>query len=161
MPGDSFPIGHKDFRTLLQRDGLILLSWALWEDWNGDGSLIQRYIATWVTSRGNHRHFATCAIPGTELEKANPERRADAFFYKGIYGDYHTATFKHIPERIVADYLYLAAPFDLDGKTIPGYIQVLKAEGSTVDFDYEFSLGKTLKSNAQAYLEKLATIREA
>jgi hypothetical protein len=162
MPGEPFPIGHKDFRPLLQQDGLILLSWALWEDWEGDGSLIQRYIVTWVVSaRGKHQHYATHAIPGKELEKAGPARRADGLFYKGRFGNYLAASGNHIPDRIVADYLYLAAPFDLNGKTIPAYIQVLKAQGSTVDFDYEFTLGKTLKSNAQAYLEKLAATQEA
>jgi hypothetical protein len=157
MPGEPFPIGHKDLRPLLQRDGLILLSWALWEDWNGSGNLLQRYIVTWVASKGRNMRYATRAIQGKELEKAHPERRADAFFYKGIYGDYYTANRDHISDWRVADYLYLAAPFDLNGKTIPGYIQVLKAQGSTVDFNHEFTLTKTLKSNAQVYLEKLAS----
>jgi hypothetical protein len=156
MPGDPFPIGHQDLRPLLQRDGLILLSWALWEDWKGDGSLLQRYVVTWVVSRGKrHRRYATCAMARQELEKANPERLADSFFYKGVYGDRWWAT--NPSEDRVADYLYLVAPFDLNGKTIPGYIQVLKARGSTVDFDCEFTLTKTLKSNAQVYLEKIAS----
>jgi hypothetical protein len=156
MPGEPFPIGHRDFRPLLQRDGLILLSWALWEDWEGDGSLLQRYIVTWVASGGRKcQHYATRAIPGYKLEKANPERRADIRFYKGAYGS--TWDIDSYSDKQIADYLYLAAPFDLDGKTIPAYIQVLKARGSAVDFDYEFTLGKTLKSNAQAYLEKLAS----
>jgi hypothetical protein len=155
MPEQAFPIGHQDLRPLLQRDGLILLSWALWEDWNGGGNLLQRYIVTWVATGRRSMRYATCAIPGKELEKANPERRADAFFYKGIYGNYWWATSNYLTDDRVADYLYLVAPFDLDGKTIPGYIQVLKARGSTVDFDYEFTLTKTLKSNAQVYLEKI------
>jgi hypothetical protein len=160
MPGESFPAGHKDFRPLLQRDGLILLSRALWEDWRGDGSLLQRYIVTWVASGGKkHQHYATCAIPGKELEQANPDRRADARFYRGLYGSMWDID-RH-PDKCTADYLYLAVPFDLDGKTIPAYIQVLKAHGSAVDFDYEFTLGKTLKSNAQAYLEKLASTDQA
>jgi hypothetical protein len=105
--------------------------------------------------------YATHAIPGKELEKANPARRADSLFYKGRFGDHFAVSGNHIPDRIVADYLYLAAPFELNGKTIPDYIQVLKAQGSTVDFDYEFSLGKTLKSNARVYLEKLASTDQA
>jgi hypothetical protein len=159
MPDESFPIGHQDFRPLLQRDGLILLSWAFWEDWEGDGSLDQRYIVTWIASRGRGLHYATKAIPGKELEQANPERRADVWFYRGLHGSMWDMD-RH-PDKCTADYLYLAAPFDLDGKTVPGYIQVLKALGSTVDFDYEFTLGKTMKSNAYVYLEKFMVTREA
>jgi hypothetical protein len=156
MPGESFPIGHRDFRPLLQRDGLILLSWALWEDWGGGGNLLQRYIVTWVASKGRNMRYATRAIPGKELERANPERRADALFYKGRFGDYFTANHDHIPDRIVADYLYLAAPFDLNGKTIPGFIRILKALGSTVNFDITYSLTKerAKRSEALNYLEK-------
>jgi hypothetical protein len=160
MPGDPFPFGHQDFRPLLQRDGLILLSWALWEDWEGDWSLDQRYIVTWLASRGRNLHYATKAIPRKELEKANPERKADALFYRGIYGSYYFAT-NDPSEKRIADYLYLVAPFDLDCKTIPAFIKILKAQGSTVDFGYEFSLTRNNKSEAMRYLEKFTATQEA
>jgi hypothetical protein len=155
MPEQAFPVGHRDLRPLLQRDGLILLSWAIWEGWYGDESFFRRYIVTWVTSQGKASHYATKAVEERELAAAVPKRRGDALFYRGAYGsryDLHDYS-----DRTIADYLYLAAPFDLDKKTIPGFIRVLKALGSTVDFDHVFSLGAAKKSLAREYLDKLAS----
>jgi hypothetical protein len=154
MPEQAFPAGHRDLRPLLQRDGLILLSWAIWEDWYGDESLLRRYIVTWVASQGKACHYATKAAEEKDLAAAVPERRSDPLFYRGAYGaqyDLHSYSDKRI-----ADYLYLAAPFDLTQATIPGFIRVLKSLGSTVDFDHVFSLGAAKKSLAREYLEKVA-----
>jgi hypothetical protein len=154
MPEQAFPIGHRDLRPLLQRDGLILLSWAIWEDWYGDENFLRRYIVTWVTSRGKANHYATKAVEERELAAAVPERRGDPLFYRGAYGsryDLHDYS-----DRTIADYLYLAAPFDLGRDTIPGFIRVLKALGSTVDFDHVFSLGAAKKSLAGEYLNRVA-----
>jgi hypothetical protein len=160
MPGDPFPFGHQDFRPLLQRDGLILLSWAQWEDWKGDGSLLQRYIVTWVaSSQRRSYHYATEAIPKEELAKAVPERRADIRFYRGAYGSMWDID--SYPDKQIADYLYLAAPFDLDSKTIPAFIRILKSQGYTTDFENEFTLTKDNKSEAQKYLEKITAPKEA
>jgi hypothetical protein len=153
MPEQPFPVGHRDLRPLLQRDGLILLSWALWEDWYANDTLLRRYIVTWVSSQGRASHYATKPIPEEELAEACPQRRGDAFFYRGAYGS--RFDLMDYGNREIADYLYLAAPFDLDKGTIPGYIRVLKALGSTVDFDTVFSLAqdRAKKSQARAYLE--------
>jgi hypothetical protein len=157
MPDQAFPVGHRDLRPLLQRDGLILLSWAIWEDWYGDESFLRRYIITWVASREKASHYATKGVEEKDLALAVPKRRADALFYRGAYGsryDIHDYN-----DRLIADYLYFAAPFDLDSKTVPGFTRVLKALGSTVDFDHVFTLGEAKKSKslAQAYLDKLAS----
>ena len=155
MPEQAFPAGHRDLRPLLQRDGLILLSWAIWEDWYGDESLLRRYIVTWTTSQGKARHYATKAVEENGLAAAVPERRGDPLFYRGAYGsryDLHDYS-----DKAIADYLYLTAPFDLDKDTIPGFVRVLKALGSTVDFDNFFSLGAVKKSLAREYLEKVAS----
>jgi hypothetical protein len=157
MPEQAFPIGHRDLRPLLQRDGLILLSWAIWEDWYGDETFLRRYIITWVTSQGKASHYATKPAEEKGLAAAVPERRGDALFYRGAYGsrwDIHDYS-----DKKIADYLYLAAPFDLDSKTIPGFVRVLKALGSTMDFDHVFTLGgaRKSKSQAQEYLDKLAS----
>jgi hypothetical protein len=154
MPDKQFPAGHTDLRPLLQRDGLILMSWAIWEDWYNDGSLLRRYIVTWITSNGKAYHYATDSISENELARALPERRADALFYRGVYGwgyDIH-----NVSDHRIADYLYLAAPFDLDGKTVPGFIRIAKFYGATADFDVKFSLGKAKKSLAREYLDELA-----
>jgi hypothetical protein len=157
MPDQAFPVGHRDLRPLLQRDGLILLSWAIWEDWYGDESFLRRYIITWAASREKAIHYATKAVEEKDLEAAVPERRADALFYRGAYGsrcDIHDYS-----DRLIADYLYLAAPFDLDKKTIPSFVRVLRSLGSTIDFGHVFTLGGARKSKslAQAYLDKLAS----
>jgi hypothetical protein len=154
MPDKQFPAGHTDLRPLLQRDGLILMSWAIWEDWYNDGSLLRRYIVTWITSNGKANHYATGPISENELAQALPERRAAPLFYRGVYSrnyDIH-----YVSSHEIADYLYLAAPFDLDGKTVPGFMRVLKSCGATADFDVKFSLGKAKKSLAQEYLDELA-----
>jgi hypothetical protein len=161
MPEQSFPIGHRDLRPLLQRDGLILLSWALWEDWHGDESLLRRYIVTWVTSRGKIRHYATRPVGENELAEAVPQRRADTYFYRGIHGNYYDMSYYN--NKDIADYLYFAAPFDLCTETTPGFIKVLKALGSTVNFDVEYTLAgeRAKKNKAREYLEKFASTDQA
>jgi hypothetical protein len=157
MPEQAFPTGHQDLRPLLQRDGLILLSWAIWEDWYHDESFQRRYIVTWTTSQGKASHYATEAIPETELIKAAPERRADTYFYRGAYGNYFDM-YLYSDNRI-ADYLYLTAPFDLKKHTIPTFVRVLKSLGSTVNFDLVYSLGRQREKNskAQEYLDRVAS----
>jgi hypothetical protein len=155
MPEQVFPTGHRDLRPLLQRDGLILLSWAIWEDWYGDETFLRRYIVTWASSQGKARHYATKAAEERDLAAAVPERKGDALFYRGAYGDRYDI--HDYSDKAIADYLYFAAPFDLDNKTVPGFIRVLKALGSTVDFDHVFKLGAAKKSRAQEYLDKLAS----
>jgi hypothetical protein len=154
MPERPFPAGHRDLRPLLQRDGLILLSWAIWEDGYGDGSLVRQYIVTWIAAQGKGRRYATAPVLEKELVGAVPERKADRYFYRGLYGNYWDI--RGYSKKNTADYVYLAAPFDLDGKTVPGFIRVLKAHGSTVDFGRVFTLGTARKSAAREYLDGLA-----
>jgi hypothetical protein len=153
MPDQPFPVGHQDFRPLLQRDGLILMSWARWEDWRGDESFFRRYIVTWRAARGRNLHYATKSVEEKELASAVPERRADPLFYRGAYGGHYYLD--DYSDKSIADYLYFAAPFDLGPATIPGFIRVLKAYGSTVDFDYVFTLGGAKKNEALEYLKNL------
>jgi hypothetical protein len=159
MPDQPFPVGHEDFRSLLQRDGLILMSWARWEDWAANETFEQRYIVTWAASKGKARHYATKPITAAELAAAAPERKADALFYRGAYGDRFDIL--EYANKFIADYLYLVAPYDLTQATIPGFIQVLKAYGSTADFDREFTLGAARKNEAREYLKKFASTQTA
>jgi hypothetical protein len=157
MPEQAFPVGHRDLRPILQRDGLILLSWAIWEDAAGDGSFQRRYIVTWATSLGKARHYATNLVSESGLSEAIPERRADTYFYRGLQGN--SFVLDYLRNKDIADYVYLAAPFDLDKETIPGFIRVLKALGSTVDFSMDYTLGgqRAKKSEARKYLDGLAS----
>jgi len=149
MPNEPFPVGHEDLRPLLQRDGLVLLSWAIWQDWYENESYVKNYIVTWITSNDKGRHYATRAIERPDITEAMPERQADYYFYKGIYGRYWGV---QPLNRDIADYVYLVAPFDLTGKTVPRYIKLLKALGSTVNFDIDFSLGGMRKTEAEKFI---------
>jgi hypothetical protein len=153
MPEQAFPTGHRDLRPLFQRDGLILLSWAIWEDWYGDETFLRRYIVTWASSQGKARHYATKAAEERDLPAVLPERKGDTLFYRGAYGSHYDI--HDYSDKKIADYLYFAAPFDLTRKTTPGFIRVLKALGSTVDFDHVFKFSTVKKSQAQEYLDKL------
>jgi hypothetical protein len=157
MPDEPFPVGHQDFRPLLQRDGLILLSWARWENWYDDESFLRRYIVTWVSSAGRTRHYATKAVEEKDLAAALPERKGDRLFYRGASGSLGGYDLHSYSDKSIADYLYFAAPFDLTKGTIPGFIGVLKALGSTVDFDHVFTLRAAKKNLAREYLEKVTS----
>ena len=155
MPEQSFPIGHEDLRPLLQRDGLILMSWGIFQD--REGKEPHRYLVHWVTSQGKHYHYASDRVVKDMLSEALPQRMGDRYFYRGIHSRWDTwVRCYHADE--VADYEYLVAPFDLCKKTIPGFILVLKRFGSTVDFDCVFSLAKSreISSPACQYLENHA-----
>jgi len=155
MPDQSFPVGHTDLRPLLQRDGLILLSWGIIQDW--DGIEPNRYIVHWMKSHRPHFRYASTRVLKDELADTTPQRRGDRFFYKGIHSTWDPITHGYHNNN-AADYEYLVAPFDLDKDTVPGFIRVLKAYGSTLNFDYNFSLGeaKAQKSQAREYIDKIA-----
>jgi hypothetical protein len=100
---------------------------------------------------------ATKAVEEKDLASAVPERKGDTLFYRGAYG--HWYDIHDYSDKAIADYLYLAAPFDLGQKTIPGFIRILKALGSTVNFDIIYSLTKerAKRSEALNYLKKIAS----
>jgi hypothetical protein len=152
MPDQKFPIWHIDFLPILQRDGLILMSWARWADWNDDGSFFQRYVVNWLASRGKYHRYASMGIDRDDLDKAVPVRDGDTYFYRGLYGARYSL--KSYTDTEAADYVYLVAPFDLCKKTIPEFIQGLRSTGSKPDFDYVFSLEKESLSQARSYLGK-------
>jgi hypothetical protein len=137
------------------------MSWAIWEDWYGDETLLRRYIVNWVASQGKARHYATKAVEEKDLASAVPERKGDMLFYRGAYGDRYDI--HDYSDESIADYLYLAAPFDLTQKTIPSFIEVLKALGSTVNFDIAYNLTqeRAKRNEARKYLEKIASTDRA
>jgi len=131
MPGEPMPEGYPDYRPLLQRDGLILWAWELFDDfikivWLRSNGAMYRYQAVF----DDEGDLAT-AFPE---EKYNPGRR----FY----------TEKE------PDFIIYTAP-DLTVNTRGAFIERLKASGVSVDFDYEFSLGKQRRQEEYAVADKI------
>jgi hypothetical protein len=146
MPDEAFPIGYEDFRPLLQRDGLILLGWLRWEDLEGDGP---HYVVHWLAVVSG-KHYATHFLTKNELKTANPQRQG-RFMLEQIKWQ----------GRIDADYICFVAPKRMRRGEVPGFIQELKAAGSTVDFDFYYSIDRIKKIQfAEAYLESLKSIPE-
>jgi hypothetical protein len=135
LPGEIIPPEYPDFRPFLQRDGLILLSWARWNNRKWYGLC---YRVNWVKSRGKCRHYASGFAEIPEKEQAGeimPIQQGDIDWSLGIAG-----TGNYYISDEIADVVFIAAP-ELNRRTIPAYIELLKAGGVTVDFGYEFSLG--------------------
>jgi hypothetical protein len=139
MPEQVFPIGHQDFRPVLQRDGLILLGWSRWEEVRADGPC---YVVHWL-SVCNGRRYATHFLTGAELETANPQRKGSYFLDMIKWND-----------RMEADYIYFVAPERISKEEIPGLIERLKAMGVTVDFTFHYSMDRVRKIQfAKEYLQ--------
>jgi hypothetical protein len=143
MPDKAFPVGHQDFRPILQRDGLILLGWSRWEEVRVDGP---RYVVHWVAVC-NGRHYATHFLTGAELETAKPQRKG-RYCLEMIKWDDHIET----------DYIYFVAPERLRRAEIPGFIERLKAAGVTVDFDFPFSMDYVKKLEFAAALQECKAV---
>jgi hypothetical protein len=143
LPGEPLSPEYPDFRPLLQRDGLILLSWARWDNHRSYGLCCR---VNWVKSCGKYYHYSTGFIydfwTDKDLAGVVPSIRGDNRYRDGIAGrNLYETDIKHIPDSNIADYVFLAAP-DLNAATIPLFIEKLKQAGSTVDFDFDFSLAK-------------------
>jgi hypothetical protein len=72
-PGNQLPAGTKDFRSALQRDGLILLSWDYRKTGKGN-----RLTAYWVTSTGIPRFYASKLLTAEEFSSARPHHKSYA-----------------------------------------------------------------------------------
>jgi len=55
LPGETIPSEHEDLRPCLQHNGLILLSWAIWENYDSDGLAIR---VNWIKSSGKLKNIA-------------------------------------------------------------------------------------------------------
>ena len=141
LPWEEIPLGHEDLRQLLQRDGLILLSWAVWDNHPRYG---RAYRANWIKSRKAHRRYRSFLFyEVTDIavfKDLMPAQRnnIDGYYMDGYY----------------ADYEFQAAPTDLDTQTIPHFVQRLKDHGVTVDFDFEFSIEKAKELELKKMAEK-------
>lgn len=128
-PGEKLLETIPDFRPLLQRDGLILLSWD--KRFCAKGA---RYTAYWVTSHGILRYYASPALSFEIFPEAIPNRKSYAA-EDGIdfYGEPGPLYIVHVaPELMMSSNQKLAQR--------PEHIKKLKALGIEIDFDYSFLL---------------------
>lgn len=150
LPGETIPAEYPDLRPFLQRDGLILLSWARWGNYRPFGVC---YRVNWVKSCGKCKRYCSgfiTDISDKRLSEVMPGKHGDLKYREGIMGRNLTDVGYVTSERI-ADIVFLAAP-DLSALTRPFFIQKLKEAGSAVNFDFDFSLGlaKELEYKKQA-----------
>jgi hypothetical protein len=128
-PGKPLPNNIEDYRPLLQRNGLILLSWDKQSTEMGD-----RYTAYWVTSVGVPRFFASKAIPSEFFFLARPDHKSYAA-EDGIdfYGQKAPELMVHVaPELMMHNPRH--------GELRAEHIKTLRQLGSEVDFDFKFLL---------------------
>ena len=129
IPGKSLPPGILDYRSYLQRNGLVLLSW--------DKRMTERgelYTAYWVTSVGTPRFYASRPLSVKDFSSACPDHKSYAAedgieFYGQEAPDYmvHVA-----PELMMSNPRH--------GELRQVHIKTLKNQGSKVDFDYKYLL---------------------
>jgi len=136
MPGNPLPDGFTDYRPLLQRNGLILLSWE-----KRTTEMGERYAAYWVTSAGVPRFYASRYLPPEEFPAARPDHKSYAA-EDGIefYGQESPVYVVHVaPELMMNNPRH--------GELRLEHIQILKEQGSTVDFSYKYLLKTEKKKN--------------
>jgi hypothetical protein len=159
LPGEAIPAEY-DLRPLLQRDGLILLSWAAWNNHEKYGIC---YRVNWVASCGKSRHYASGFLSEIENMKelihAMPSQLGDRLYRQGIAGrTLYETDLRNIPPENIADIVFFAAP-DLNYATIPLFVEKLKQAGSTVDFGFEFSLGKARELEFKRQAEEIEGLK--
>jgi hypothetical protein len=133
-PGELLPLCIPDFRLALQRDGLILLSWAKKHTEMGD-----RYTAYWVTSQGINRYYASEETSVENFIFAVPVRKSYAA-EDGIefYGQDNLAYIVHVaPELMINN----RQPEDKR----PEHIKKLRILGMKADYGYRFLLTRERK----------------
>jgi len=116
------------------RDGLIL--WA-WETYKNKIRII------WLLSNRTMRKYETTIydeINGELLSTVCPE------------GKYNVDHWGH---STVPDYIFYAAPPELTVNTRSVFIKRLKASGVSVNFDYEYSLGRQRQDEEKAVADKI------
>jgi len=133
MPGESLPENCPDYRPFLQRDGLILFSWEIY----GDCVKI-----VWLSTAGGMKKYQAWIDDEGDLPTISPERR------------YHEGYDLCSGER-EADFIIYAAPPDLTANTRSAFIAKLKTAGVSVNFDYEFTLGKQKAAREAAVYDRI------
>jgi hypothetical protein len=134
QPEKRLPESVPDFRPLLQRDGLILLSWD-----KRTSELGERYTAYWVTSAGTCRYYASKAMDRRSFAEAEPDHKSYAA-EDGIefYGQTNPCYVVHVaPELMMSNQTHL--------EQRPEHIKKLRALGVKTNFEYKFLLNHTKK----------------
>ena len=136
-PGENMPESITDFRPVLQRDGLILLSW--------DKRLTEKgelYTAYWVTSSGVLRYYASAPVLAEYFPGAVPNHKSYAA-EDGVefYGEINPVYVVH-----VAPELMMSSPEK--AKDRPVHITKLRSMGIGVNFDYVYLLTAERKKAA-------------
>ena len=129
LPGMSLPPDIPDFRTVLQRNGLILLGWDKRISEAGE-----RYTAYWVTSTGTARFYASKQYDPESFSLAEPDRKSYAA-EDGIdfYGQDAPAYLVH-----TAPELMMSNPRHWELR--PAHIKALMHQGCMVDYKYHYLL---------------------
>ena len=138
-PGEPLPDALTDYRPLLQRDGLILLSWD-----KRITEMGERYSAYWVTSAGVPRFYASRYLSPEDFPSARPDHKSYAA-EDGIefYGQETPVYVVHVaPELMMNNPLH--------GDLRLAHIQTLKDQGSTVDFNYKYLLKTAKEKNRES-----------
>ena len=143
MPDMPLPAGIFDYRSLLQRDGLILLSW--------DKRICERgehYTAYWITSSGTPRFYASKPHSSEDFFLALPHHKSYAA-EDGIefYGQKAPAYIVH-----VAPELMMTNPRHRELRH--SHIKKLKELGSRIDFGYKYLLTKEKNRNMRSRKQK-------
>jgi hypothetical protein len=134
MPGEPLPLSIPDFRPALQRDGLILLSWAKRHTEMGE-----RYTAYWVTSQGINRYYASEDLDAENFASAVPVRKSYAA-EDGIefYGQNNLAYIVHVaPDLMISG--------RQAGDKRSEHIKKLRTLGMKADYSYRFLLTRERK----------------
>jgi len=136
MPGRTLPLDIPDYRPLLQRDGLILLAWD-----KRVTEIGERFTAYWVTSTGIPRFYASRPFTPDEFYSARPDHKSYAA-EDGIefYGQEAPVYMVHVaPELMMSNPKH--------GELRRAHIEMLKSQGSEVDFGYRYLLTVEKKRN--------------
>jgi len=146
LPGEAIPPEYEDLRPFLQRDGIILLSWAIWKNFDDTGLVCR---VNWVKSYRNLTHYAASIKDIGGVIKAYPEGRGD---YEYSIGKYKIGCICEI-----ADTVFICAP-ELTALTRPFFIEKLKNTGVNVNFDFDFSLGLAKQLQFQKQIELIQSL---
>jgi hypothetical protein len=152
LPGEAISPEYMDFRPSLQRDGLILLGWGLWANRKGDGLY---YRANWIKSRSKHLCYGSGLVRFTgedEVKTVMPLEKGDINYADEDGWTRYWSKYVYVE---IADVVFYAAPA-LSRHTIPAFIELLKASGVTVDFEYQFSLGAAKELEFKREREEIA-----
>jgi len=132
LPWQKLPEGYMDYRPLLQRDGLILYAWELYNE---------KIRIIWLTSASRiMRKYQAEVDNEKDMQTLTPDSKFD------------TDHWNHKPKP---NFIIYVAPEHLTRDTRNAFITKLKEEGSTVNFKYEFSLGRQKAERERAVFNKI------